>query len=76
MCQILNIIKIGSWFQIVHHNFLNFQKTILPPFQIVGRFGFSRFIDIIMHLDIVIHNNIYKPRKVKTTYNLEQMDSK
>jgi hypothetical protein len=26
---------------------------LLPPFQIVSHFGFSRFIYIIMHLDIV-----------------------
>jgi hypothetical protein len=45
---------------------------LLPPFEIVGCFGFSRFIDIIMHLDVVyvyMHSNIYEPRKVKTTYN-------
>jgi hypothetical protein len=27
-------------------------KTVLPPFLIIGCFGFSKFIDIIMHLDI------------------------
>ena len=26
--------------------------TVLPPFQNVGRFGFSRFIVFAMHLDI------------------------
>jgi hypothetical protein len=26
-------------------------SEILPPFQIIGRFGFIRFIDV-MHLDI------------------------
>jgi hypothetical protein len=25
---------------------------VLPPFEIVGHFGFSKFMDIIMHLDI------------------------
>ena len=26
---------------------------VLPPFQIIRRFGFSRYITLIMHLDIV-----------------------
>lgn len=36
------------------HNILNWITfyLILPPFQIVRRFDFSRFTDIIMHLDI------------------------
>lgn len=28
------------------------EKVVLPPFEIIDRFGFSRLIDIIMHLDI------------------------
>jgi hypothetical protein len=28
-------------------------QTYTPSFQIVGHFSFSRFIDFIMHLDIV-----------------------
>jgi hypothetical protein len=34
-------------------------KTVLPPFQIVSRFYFSRFIGIIIYIDILyvyIHN--------------------
>jgi hypothetical protein len=26
---------------------------LLPPSQIISRFGFSRFIDFAMHLDII-----------------------
>jgi hypothetical protein len=51
-------------------NYLN----ILPLFQNVCHF----FIDIIIiHLDIYyiqMHNNIYESRKIKTGYNLEQME--
>src|SRR5687767_3255519 len=56
---------------------------LLPPFQsmfqIIGCFDFSRFIDIIMHLDIYsiwMHNNIYELKKVKMTYNLEWREYK
>jgi hypothetical protein len=37
---------------------------LLPPFQIIGYFDFSRSIDVIMHLNICyicMHNNIYEP---------------
>ena len=50
---------------------------LLPPFQNVGRFGFSRFIVFAMHLNITyvqIHNKIYESRKVKTTYILERRE--
>ena len=48
---------------------------VLPPFQIVGPFGKSRYISFDMHLDIhyvLIHSKIYISRFVKTTYNLER----
>jgi hypothetical protein len=40
-------------------------------------FRFSRFIDVIMHLDIVyieMHNIIYESSKVKMTYNLDRRE--
>jgi hypothetical protein len=42
-----------------------------------SQFNFYRFINIVMHLDIVygyIHNNIYEFRKAKMTYKLEQSE--
>lgn len=45
--------------------------------QIVGRFSFSKFIDIIMYLDIhhiLVHSKNYTPRKAKTVYNLGRME--
>jgi hypothetical protein len=50
---------------------------ILPPFQNVVRFGFSRFIVFAMHLDITyvqVHIKIYESRKVKMTYILERRE--
>ena len=46
---------------------------LLPPSQIISRFGFSRYIDFAMNLDITyiqMHNKNYAPRKAKTTNNL------
>ena len=36
-----------------HHGMDDERYLLLPPFQIVGRFGFSRFIVFAMHLDII-----------------------
>ena len=47
---------------------------VLPPFQIVSRSGFSRYMPPATHLDIHyvwIHSKNYLYRKAKTTYNLE-----
>ena len=47
---------------------------VLPPFQNVGRFGFSRFIVFAMHLNITyveVYNKIYESKKIKTTYILK-----
>lgn len=32
---------------------------LLPPLQIIGRFGLSRFIDVCMHLDTVRKENLF-----------------
>jgi hypothetical protein len=44
-----------------------FSFKVLPPFQNVGRFDFSSFIDFAMHLDI--H---YIPRYIANTMNLKK----
>ena len=44
------------------------KKTLLPPFQIIRRFGFSRYVDFTMHLDIhyvQIHSKSNITRKTK-----------
>ena len=33
-------------------NYTLVRSLLLPPFQIMGRFAFIRFIDVVMHLDI------------------------
>jgi len=48
---------------------------LLPPFQFIGCFGFSRYTTFIMYLDIsfiLVHSKSYVPRKAETTYNLKQ----
>ena len=42
---------------------------LLPPFQIIRRFGISMHLDIYLCL---IHCKINESRKAKTSYNLEQ----
>ena len=47
---------------------------VLPPFQIIRHFDFSRYIVFAMHLDIhyvKIRSKINVSRKAKTSYNLE-----
>lgn len=47
---------------------------LLPPFQIIGHFGFSRSIAFGMRLDIpyiLIHSKLYVSRKAKMSYNLK-----
>jgi len=43
-------------------------KDLLPPFQNIGRFGFSRFIYFAMYLDIYI----YESRYIAKYMNLEK----
>ena len=48
---------------------------VLPPFQIIRRFGFSTYIAFAMYLHIVyiyVHSKCNVSRKAKTSYNLEQ----
>jgi len=50
---------------------------VLPPFQIIRRFGFSTYIAFAMHLDIhyvLIHSKGNEPRKAKMSYNLERRE--
>jgi hypothetical protein len=49
----------------------SYLSLLLPPFQIIGCFGFSKHIDFAMHLDIHYLDKHYASRKAKTTYNLE-----
>jgi hypothetical protein len=47
--------------------------TVLPPFQIISRFDFFRYIEFDMYRDIVwIHRKFDVPKKVKAAYNLER----
>jgi C4-dicarboxylate transporter len=51
--------------------------VILPLFQIIKRFGFSRYIAFSMYLDIVyiyVHSKSYVPTKAKTSYNLGRIE--
>ena len=64
------------------------EKYVLPLFQIIDYFSFSRYIVFAMYLDIVyiffernldivyinVHNKKYGSRKVKMTYNLERKE--
>jgi hypothetical protein len=46
-------------------------SLLLPPSQIISRFGFSRYSDFAMHLDITyMHSKSYAPREAKMTNNL------
>jgi hypothetical protein len=52
-------------------------RKLLPPFQIVGCFSKSTYINFAMHLNIhcvYIHSKNYVSWFVKTNYNLERMD--
>ena len=56
---------------------LSQEKQVLPRFQIVGRFGKSRYIAFAMHLDkhyVQIHSKNNVSRFVKTTYNQERRE--
>jgi hypothetical protein len=69
--RLLNLLErfICNNFQPLDH------KMLLPLFQIVSRFGFSRFIAFPMHLDIhyvQIHSKNYVSRNAKTTCNLKR----
>jgi hypothetical protein len=51
--------------------------VVLPPFQIIRRFGFSRYIVFPMYLDMLhiqVHSKSYISKKVKMSYNLEQRE--
>ena len=56
---------------------IDFSYQVLPPFQNVGRFDFSRFIYFAMYLDICyiqMHSKHYESRKAKTTYILKRRE--
>ena len=65
-------------YYILRQNYLNKRyKLLLPPFQIIRHFGFSRCIAFAMHLDIryvLIHNKSCLSRKAKTTYKLQRRE--
>ena len=50
---------------------------LLLLFQIIRRFGSSRFITFTMYLDIIyiyVYSKSYESRKTKTSYNLKQRE--
>jgi len=56
---------------------ISIDGEVLPPFQIIRRFDFSRCIALTMYLDIVyiqVHSKSYVSRKTKTSNNLEQRE--
>jgi hypothetical protein len=68
-------------YKILHERLIRVRSkylcAILHPFQIISRFGFSRYIDFAMHLDITyiwMRNKNYAPKKAKTTINLGQRE--
>ena len=57
----------------VYSDYKNRQSKILPPFQIIRCFSFSRYVVFAMYLDIhyvQIHTKDNISRKAKTSYNL------
>ena len=66
-----DLLGVNAELNMEHENSID--SIILPPSQIINRFGFSRYIDFAMHLDIIyieVHSKNYAPRKAKTTNNL------
>ena len=54
-----------------------FLAPLLNPFQIIRRFGFSRYIIFTMYLDIAyiyVHSKYNLSRAVKTSYSLERSE--
>jgi hypothetical protein len=71
-----SLLKKLHQFVLLAHNMVRL-LLLLPPFQIIRRFGFSRYIAFTMYLHIVyiqVHSKNYVSRKAKTSYNLERRE--